>query len=166
MEKQKTRSEIEDKYKWDLTRIYKTNEDWYKDYNLLNEKVEQIKNYEKNLFDTAENLTNFLKLKEEIDKLQNKLQSYSSLHQSEDSTNVEYQKMGSLISDIGIKQNEYESFYSELFYNTDFKKIEEYAKSSDFLNSYLEVFKRDLRYKEHYLSKEKEEFVLAYKLIS
>lgn len=159
MEKQKTRSEIEDKYKWDLTRIYKTNEDWYKDYNLLNEKVEQIKNYEKNLFDTAENLTNFLKLKEEIDKLQNKLQSYSSLHQSEDSTNVEYQKMGSLISDIGIKQNEYESFYSELFYNTDFKKIEEYAKSSDFLNSYLEVFKRDLRYKEHYLSKEKEELV-------
>ena len=32
MEKQKTRDLIDDKYKWDLTTIYKIDEDWYKDY--------------------------------------------------------------------------------------------------------------------------------------
>ena len=31
MEKQKTRSEIEEQYKWDLTTIYKSDELWYED---------------------------------------------------------------------------------------------------------------------------------------
>ena len=81
------------------------------------------------------------------------------MRQSEDSTNVEYQKMYSLISDLSIKENEYESFYDELFFNTDFSIILEYAKNDELINSYLKVFERSLRYKDHYLSKDKEEII-------
>ena len=34
MKKQRTRSSIDDKYKWDLTKIYKTNDDFYKDLDI------------------------------------------------------------------------------------------------------------------------------------
>lgn len=159
MEKQKTRSEIDDIYKWDLSRIYKSNQEWYNDLEKLSNVSLNIKQYEKNLFDNSQNLTNYLKLNEEIEKIQNKLSSYASLKQSEDSTNVEYQKMGSKLSDLSIKINQYNSFYDELFYKTDFTKIEQLTEESDYLSNYLETFKRNLRYKDHHLSKEKEELV-------
>ena len=35
MEKQKLRDEVSNDYKWDLTKIYKTDEEWNKDYQKL-----------------------------------------------------------------------------------------------------------------------------------
>lgn len=159
MEKQKTRSEIEEKYKWDLTRIYKSDDEWYSDYKNLCSEIEKINGYKDDLFSSSDRLHDYLLLKENIEKLRNKLFTYSNLRQSEDSTNVEYQKMYSLISDLSIKENEYESFYDELFFNTDFSIILEYAKNDELINSYLKVFERSLRYKDHYLSKDKEEII-------
>ena len=159
MKKQKTRSEISDKYKWDLTRIYKTDEDWNNDFNKLKELSKDIEKYEYNLFESKDNLENYLILSEKLEKLENKLESYASLHQSEDATNVTYQKMTNDITDLVMKINEKDSFFDELFYKTEFSKIEEYAKESEIINLYLEVFRRKLRYKDHYLPKDKEKLV-------
>ena len=43
--KEKLRSEIDDKYKWDLTLIYKTIEDFEKDYKKAKEKIEKVSSY-------------------------------------------------------------------------------------------------------------------------
>lgn len=159
MEKQKTRSEIAEKYKWDLTRIYKSDQDWYNDYEVLDNKSKDIKKYEENLFDNSKNLESYLKLSEELDRLENKLSSYTSLRESEDATNTKYQQMSSLLSDLSIKINSYESFFDEAFFKTDYKKIEDMLDENEFLASYKKYFERKNRYRDHYLSKEKEELV-------
>ena len=45
MEKQKTRSEIEEKYKWDLTTIYETIEKYEQDIKIVKEEIEHVKKY-------------------------------------------------------------------------------------------------------------------------
>ena len=56
MEKQKTRDLIDDKYKWDLTTIYKIDEDWYKDYELLNKEIMKITKYQEHIKTSQINL--------------------------------------------------------------------------------------------------------------
>ena len=34
-----SREKIDNKYKWDLEKLYKTNELWLEEYNLLNEEI-------------------------------------------------------------------------------------------------------------------------------
>ena len=45
----KKRKEIEDKYKWDLTPIYKTEDEWKKDYEEVKNEIEKVKDF-KNTF--------------------------------------------------------------------------------------------------------------------
>ena len=76
MEKEKKRSEIPTKYKWDLTKIYASDEAWSKDLANLKKLIPEITKYETTAFKDLENLTNFTKLEEEIDKYFNKLSMY------------------------------------------------------------------------------------------
>ena len=42
---EKLRSEIEEKYKWDLTTIYKNEKKWYEEYDMMDKEVENIIKY-------------------------------------------------------------------------------------------------------------------------
>ena len=41
-QRQKARSEIEEKYKWDLTPIYKDVDSWYEDYDLVSKEIKKF----------------------------------------------------------------------------------------------------------------------------
>ena len=58
--KQKLRSEIDKNYQWDLSLIYKTLEEWNKDYKEVLEEMKEISKYEKTVLDNANNLYNYL----------------------------------------------------------------------------------------------------------
>ena len=91
MQKQRTRSSIDDKYKWDLTKIYKTNDDFYKDLDILKDKIEEFSKYETNVFESKEILESYLNLEDEVDSLFNKLFTYAYRHHDEDTTVATYQ---------------------------------------------------------------------------
>ena len=55
---QKKRSEVNDNYKWDLTLIYASDEDWYKSLEEVSKIVVKIKDFEGTLAQSAENLLN------------------------------------------------------------------------------------------------------------
>jgi len=70
MEKQKTRSEIEEKYKWDLTTIFKSDEDWCKELESVKQELENVTNYKGNIINSSKNLYTYLI---ESDKLERRL---------------------------------------------------------------------------------------------
>ena len=45
MERQKTRDEIEEKYKWDLSTIFKTEEEFLKFYDEVKKEINKIDSY-------------------------------------------------------------------------------------------------------------------------
>ena len=160
MEKQKLRSEIDDKYKWDLTKIYKTDNDFYNDINLLKEKIEEYSKYKDSLFDSIDNFKEFLKLEDEVDKLFNKTVSYAHRNYDSDTTNVEYQKMLGEIDDVTNKYYIEISFINPLIYEKE-DKLKEYLEDSE-LSKYKRYFDEVLRYKKHTLDTDKEELIASF----
>ena len=57
-EQEKLRSEIDDKYKWDLTKIYEKYEDWEKDYFTAKQKIEEVSSYKDKFLKSSSNLMN------------------------------------------------------------------------------------------------------------
>ncbi len=162
MDKQKLRSEIDEKYKWDLTRIYKTEEDFDNDYKKLLELVPKIDDYKGKLFKDSNTLEEYLHLSEEMSKLLNKLYLYAHLKSDEDVSNVKYQKLSSQIMDVMYDINNRSSFIDAEFFNEDFERILEMLNENDFLRNFKKHFENMNRYREHYLDEDKERIVATF----
>ena len=89
---EKLRSEIEDKYKWDLTLMYKNEEEYQKDFDELKKLVSEIKKYKGILTKDANTLLEFLKLDNKIDILITNLFVYACSKKDEDVANEENSK--------------------------------------------------------------------------
>ena len=64
----KTREEIPEKYKWDLSSRYKDLSEWDKDYNILKKEIKSIEKYKGHLFDNQDNLFNSLEEKFDLEQ--------------------------------------------------------------------------------------------------
>lgn len=53
MEKIKDRSEVEEQYKWDLTKIYKTEEEFRKDISKALKLIEKVPKHENTMLDLS-----------------------------------------------------------------------------------------------------------------
>lgn len=155
MKKQKLRSEISDKDKWDLTLIYKSDEDFYKDLDLLNNKINEFEKFKDVLTDNIDNFKKYLELDEEIERLFNLIFNYSGRKFDEDTTNVKYQKMRQKAKDMYNKFLESTAFVLPLIYQNSDKIINEYLKDKNLIK-YRRYFEELLRFKSHTLDKDKE----------
>ena len=89
---QRKREEIEEKYKWDLTTIYKTDEEFLSDLENLQTNIENIKKYESIMMKNAQNLYDCLQEDIKINSNINKLYLYAHCKHDQDTSNSKYQK--------------------------------------------------------------------------
>ena len=159
MEKQKLRSEIDDKYKWDLSLIYKSDIDWKKDLELAKEKIKKIADF-KDLLSSSKRLLAYIKYDQEIERLIYKLFYYAHLNFDSDTTNTKYQQMMTNIRDLMKDYSELGSYIRPLFMEKDYSLIEKYMEEEKELKEYEFNLKNMYRYKKHTLS-DKEEKILS-----
>ena len=155
MEKQKLRDEVSNDYKWDLTKIYKTDEEWNKDYQKLESEITKIKDYT-NFIESSENLYKFLIFNEKIERLLNKLYYYAHLNFDVDTLNDKYQEMNQKMVDMLDYFNELTSFVIPTFLKIDYSKIQQYINELPSLKEYEFTLEQLYREKEHTLDEEKE----------
>ena len=155
MEKQKLRDEVSNDYKWDLTKIYKTDEEWNKDYQKLESEITKIKDYT-NFIESSENLYNFLTFNEKLERLLNKLYYYAHLNFDVDTLNDKYQEMNQKMIDMLDYFNELTSFVIPTFLKVDYNKIQQYINELPSLKEYEFTLEQIYREKEHTLDEEKE----------
>lgn len=155
MEKQKLRDEVSNDYKWDLTKIYKTDEEWNKDYQKLESEIIKIKDYT-NFIESSENLYNFLTFNEKIERLLNKLYYYAHLNFDVDTLNDKYQEMNQKMIDMLDYFNELTSFVIPTFLKVDYDKVQQYINELPSLKEYEFTLEQIYREKEHTLDEEKE----------
>ena len=158
MNNQKTRSEIDNKYKWDLSKVYSSDQLFYNDLDNLKNKLLEYDKYKNSLFNTIDNFKSYLLLDEEVEKLFNKLFTYSQRKNDEDTTNVTYQKMVQEMSDTYSNYSIKTSFFLPLLYNTDKTIIDKYLEDKDLIK-YKKSFDELLRFKKYTLSSEKEKLI-------
>ncbi len=154
---QKTRDEIETKYTWDLTLIYKTDKDFEKDYEKVSKEINDITKYQGVLVKSASNLLGYLKLSNELERKLYKLYYYANLKNDQDTTNTKYQAMLGKVKNLLTKFEEIDAYAEPELMSVDYDLIEKYYEEEKELKEYEFVLSNLFRFKKHILSKEVEE---------
>jgi oligoendopeptidase F len=157
---QKSREEIADKYKWNLTDIYKSDAEWTKAKEGLTAKTAGIEKFKGTLTRSAADLKKYLLLSSEIGKEATRLYSYASFNSDFDTRNMKYngmkQELQQLFSDYGTKV----AFAEPEILAADWTKIDGFIKSDADLTPYRMSLENLFRMKKHSLS-EPEERIMA-----
>ena len=160
--KQKLRSETDKNYQWDLSLIYKTLEEWNKEYKEAEQEMKEISKYEKTVLDNANNLYDYLELDTKISRKLDKLYSFAHLSNDEDTTNTKNQELVGKIRNLYDEYSKINTFFKPLLLKEDYKKIEKFYEDCPTLKEYEFILEQLFRYKEHTLNENEEKIVAEF----
>lgn len=151
------REEIDNKFKWDIEKIFKTNEDFVEILEKLKKEAVVLKKY-KGTLNTKDSLLGFLHDFETYTRILEKLYVFASMKSDENTKN---QKQQGILSQIESYASEYFamiSYFTPELLSLDDEIINAYLKDEDLklYRFYIESIVKD---KDHILSKEKEELL-------
>ncbi len=153
---EKLRDDIKDEYKWDLSKIYSSKEDWQKDFDVVKEEILKIKDYKDNFLKDGKKFYEFLKYDENVSRRLEKIYYYAHLNYDADTLNEKYKVMMNKVSDLYVIYNELSSFVTPELLKLDKKKLESFYDDEEKLKEYKFNIENIYRYKEHTLDEDKE----------
>ena len=154
----KNRSQIDKKYKWDLSDYFKNDLDWENVFKTYQKDIEKVKNFN-NKLNNRKDILSCLKLLEELDLKAEPLYVYANSMHDLDIANNKYQEMLGKIENVVTKQSVESSFVIPQLTKLDDEFLNELAKDKDF-EPYKKVINDIIREKSHVLS-ENEEKILS-----
>ena len=152
MEKQKLRSEIDDKYKWDLTSIFSSDDEFLNEIEILKMDIQKIKLYEDNFINSGEKLYELLNLTNNLEARIDKVYLYAHLHSDEDISNNKYQTYNGYAINLYDEYSKISSFIIPILMKYNYSKIEELYKEYPKLKDEYEFLLENIyRYKKYTL---------------
>lgn len=146
------REKIEEKYKWDLTQIFKDNKDFEQAIKEVKDEIKEFSKYENTMNTSATNFYNTIKNYFEITRKLEKIYVYTSLNFDTDTSNNKSQALKQTASNLFDLWSSASFFVTPNILKKDYQEIEEYYKEEPKLRDYEIILKREYRYKEHTLS--------------
>ncbi|NWF89418.1 MAG: oligoendopeptidase F [Ignavibacteriaceae bacterium] len=155
----RNRDDIEEKYKWDLTHIYKSDSDWELDFSYVENQLPKFDQFQGKLSDSAELLLACLKFHDEIGIKLDKLSLYAMLYRDTDMKNQKSQAMYDRIQSLYAKTASISSFVNPEILNIPTNKLEQMIISNPELKVYKHFIDDLIRTKSHTLSKDEEKIL-------
>ena len=153
------REQIQKKYKWDISDIYKNWNEWEKDKKRFTKKLNKINNFKGTLSKKVNNLYKVLKYREDLNKLSYKLYWYVKLHLDTNQRNQKYnQKYGNILQLFNKFNQNFTWFEPELL-EIRKQKIEKWIENNKKLKPYDFYLEKLFRHQKHVLSEEKEKLL-------
>ena len=157
---QKTRAEISDNYKWNLTGLYASDEAWREAFNQIQPKLDEVEKFKGTITQSADNLLKVMQYNTEISKESAKLFIYAGMNSDLDTRNMKYtgmkQELQQLFSNYGAKA----AFIEPEILTASWETIDGYIKQEPKLEDYRMGLQNLFRMKKHSLS-EQEERIMA-----
>ncbi len=160
LDNKKTRENISNEYKWDIESMYSNEENWQKDFNEINDLLDEIYNYKGIISKSSENLLRALELKDKINRKAEHLFVYSKMKKDEDNTIAKYQALYDKAIGLSVKIQSTLSFVVPEILTINEDTIKDFIESNEGLKAYKFYLNELLRQKEHVLN-ESEERILA-----
>jgi len=161
---QKTRDEIADKYKWDLTGLFASDDAWRDALNEIKGRLDEVEKFKGTLTKSAANLLKALEYNTEISKSASKLASYASMNSDLDTRNMKYsamkQELQQIFSSFGAKS----AFMDPEILSVDWATIDGYIKQEPKLEVYRKELEKMFRDKIHSLSEPEEKIIALSRL--
>lgn len=146
------RAEIEEKYQWDLSTMYDSDEAWEQEYQKVKQTFSEIKVYQGKILD---HLSKFTKTSEKLQRSLHNLYAYASMKLDENTKNAAAQdrmsRMGSLAAEVQASA----SFVSPELLSHDKKEVMEILEKEG-MQQYKKYYEDMFRFKPHTLSQEVE----------
>ena len=159
MEKEKARSEISEQYKWDIEKVFSSDEeinDAIKDVTNLCTKLE---NYIDKIMTSGKNLYDFYEILNKYNRLILKLYVYANMLCDSDTKNTQNQALKMSIQNLYEDLSTKLSFILPEMLEKSFVDVEKLIEEEPKLELYRFDLEKTFRFKTHTLSKELEEIV-------
>lgn len=153
------REKIEECYKWDLSKIYSSIDDFRSDIQLVKEKMNDFSKYKDMTYD-ENTLYEVISLYMETSSILNKLDVYTSLLSDEDTGINKNRELKEEVSNLSSEFISKTYFIEPNILKIGYNLIEGYYKKNEKLLEYKRYLYKLYRYKEHMLS-DSEEKLLA-----
>ena len=160
MSELKKREEIDDKYKWKIDKVYKSIEDFEKDFEEVKKEAVKLQVYSGKLTN-GETILEYLKLNEKVSRKVENLFIYAHLKSDEDTSNATYQALMSKIDIYMAEFSSYTAFFVPEILALDDKFIMDEIDRIEEMHQYKFLFEDILKEKPHILSKEMEELLAS-----
>lgn len=154
----KSRNEIREEDKWNIEKIYKSSDDFEKDFEELKKEAPKLKDFEGKLND-PKNILEYLKYSEKMNRLAEKLYVYSHLKSDEDTANNENQARMSKIDSYMADFSSYSAYFVPEILSLGEEYIMKAMEEVPELKNYEFLFRDILKEKDHVLTKEMEELL-------
>ncbi|MDD2202829.1 MAG: oligoendopeptidase F [Bacilli bacterium] len=155
----KERSEIEEKYKWDLSIMYKDDMEWNNDFDKLRNDMQEFSKYKGVLGNSSSDLLLALQEKDNLNRRFEKLASYAMRKSDEDTRDMDGAKLKNMIFSLGAEFVEISSFFDPEIISIGRNKIEQFIDEKEALMTYCHYLENIIRFKEHTLSLEEEKIM-------
>ena len=156
---EKTRNEINELDKWDLTVLYENDEKWNKELKDVNETLKDILKFKDNLTSNSEVLYDAINTYFTISRKLEKLYMYAHLNYDSETSNSKFEtnlrKIENSYKNLGI----YSSYMEPTLLKEDYELIKKYMEENPKLKEYKNFFEDIFRYKKHILSLKEEELL-------
>ena len=153
----KDRNQIDPKYTWDLTAIFKSDDDVYKELENVAPKLDKLKKFKGNL-NSSDTILNLINLEKEISMVFDKIQIYAFLKHSENLEETKYVEMINTIDAVSNKFSVESSFIEPELAKLSDNFLESLIIDDRFKNHILAI-KEIIRHKSHTLSETEEKLV-------
>ena len=154
----KNRSEINEKDKWKLDKIYSTNDEWENEFNELKKESPELKSFSGKLSDKEE-ILKYLEFNEKISRKAEKLYVYAHMRCDEDTANQKYQNMMNRIDAFMAEFGSYGAFFVPEILSLKDGFIEDLIKNDKRFKLYEFMLLDILKEKPHVLNKDMEELL-------
>ncbi|NMB21139.1 MAG: oligoendopeptidase F [Firmicutes bacterium] len=155
-----TRDEVSSDLKWRLEDIYRSNDLWEKDLEVLKESKQRVLDLRGTLT-SGENLLKALKLQDEISLTVDRVIAYALMRKDEDNGNTLYQGYAGSAMAVMVELNEAQSFFVPEILALDPDVVRGWIQDIPGLELYKHHLEDILRKKAHTLPAEQEQLLAA-----
>ena len=167
MDKLLKRENVKSSDKWDLESVYKTLDDYNKDYNLVKDNIDKLNKMQNTFLKSSTNFKDLLLLDSKTSRLIEKLYTYSARKYDEDTGNSKYQELYGKMNNLYQKKKKKTAYLVPTILKQDKNMIINYLEQEKDLENFKHQMLDILRYKDHSLTNEEEKIVTAFsKVIS
>lgn len=153
------RDEIDIKYKWNLSDIYKNDDEWEEDFKWISDQLSSYKKFEGTLGTSPENLLACLSFDDEIGIKLERLQLYAMLLKDSDMRVNKYHSMDDRIKSLYSKVGAANAFIRPELLSIPERKLLSMIDSNEKLKLYKHSIEDLLRSKNHTLSNAEEKIL-------
>ncbi len=153
------RNEIDKKYKWDLSVIYKDDEAFAEDYAAAEKMIKAFSAHEKTMTKSARDFLLAYNDMTKIENLINRLWQYASLNFSLDTSNNKYQSLNAKVQNLAVSAGEASWFFTPYILKLEKATIDSWISECPELETYRRNIEKTLMEKPHTLSDECEKLM-------